>query len=161
MILRSNERCHTPSKPQDIPCNPPEAPLNTGSRLDTALCEQVASRSISLYIYIHIYIYIYIGFPIGTSGKEPPASFGYIRDVGSIPGLGRSSGGGHGNALQYSCLENPMDRGTWQAIVHRVAESWTSLKQLSVCVCVYILYIHIYNIYMFFLIFLHQVLVAL
>ena len=43
--------------------------------------------------------------------------------LGSIPGLGKSPGGGHGNLLQYSCLENPMDRGTWQATVHRVAES--------------------------------------
>ena len=49
-------------------------------------------------------------FPGGTSGKEP-ASAGDVRDAGSVPGLGRSSGGGHGNPLQYSCLENPMDRG--------------------------------------------------
>jgi len=51
--------------------------------------------------------------------------------VGSIPGSGRSPGGGHGNPLQYSCLENPTDRGAWQATVHRVANSWTQLKQLS------------------------------
>ena len=49
----------------------------------------------------------------------------------SIPGSGRFSGGGCGNPLQYSCLENPMDRRTWQATVHRVAKSWTWLKQLS------------------------------
>ena len=49
----------------------------------------------------------------------------------SIPGSGRSSGGGHGNPLQYSCLENPMDRGAWWASVHRVAKSQTQLKQLS------------------------------
>ena len=48
-----------------------------------------------------------------------------------IPGLGRSPGGGHGNLLQYSCLENPMDRGAWQATVHRVAQSWTQLNFLS------------------------------
>ena len=47
------------------------------------------------------------------------------RDAGSIPGLGRSLREGHGNPLQYSCVENPMDRGTWQAIVHRVAENST------------------------------------
>ena len=52
-------------------------------------------------------------------------------DVGLILGQGRSPGGEHGNPLQYSCLENPMDRGAWQAIVHRVAKSWTWLKQLS------------------------------
>ena len=54
--------------------------------------------------------------------KNPPASAGDIRDAGSIPGLGRSPGEGNGNPLQYSCLENPMVRGVWQAIVHRVAE---------------------------------------
>ena len=57
--------------------------------------------------------------------KNPPANAGDIRDAGSIPGLGRSPGGGHGNPLQYSCLENPMDRGAWQALVHRVAKSQT------------------------------------
>ena len=54
--------------------------------------------------------------------KNPPASEGDIRDSGSITGLGRSPGGGCGNPLQYSCLENPMDRGAWQATVHRIAE---------------------------------------
>ena len=48
--------------------------------------------------------------------KNPPANEG---DLGLIPGLGRYPGGGHGNPLQYSCLENPMDRGAWQAVVHR------------------------------------------
>ena len=57
--------------------------------------------------------------------KNLPANAGDIRDAGSIPGLGRSPGGGHNNLLQYSCLENPMDRGTWQATVHRVAKSQT------------------------------------
>ena len=47
--------------------------------------------------------------------KKPPVDAGDVRDVGSIPGLGRSSGGGHSNPLQYSCLENPMDRGAWRA----------------------------------------------
>ena len=54
--------------------------------------------------------------------KNLPANAGGIRDVGSKPGPGRSPGGGHGNPLQYFCLENPMDRGTWWATVHRVAE---------------------------------------
>ena len=48
-----------------------------------------------------------------------------VRDTGLIPGLGRSPGGGHSNPLQYSCLENSMDRGTWWATVHGVAKSWT------------------------------------
>ena len=55
--------------------------------------------------------------------KNPPASAGDIRDLDSIPGLGRSPGGGHSNPLQYSCLENPMNRGAWQATVHRTAKS--------------------------------------
>ena len=57
--------------------------------------------------------------------KNPPANTGDIRDHpgGSIPGSGRSPGGGHGNPLSSSCLENPMDRGVWWATVHRVAES--------------------------------------
>ena len=63
--------------------------------------------------------------------KNPPASAGDVKDVGSIPGLGRSPGGGSGNPLQYSSLENPMDRGAWWAIIHRVAKSQTQLKRLS------------------------------
>ena len=58
--------------------------------------------------------------------KKPPASAGDVRDVSLIPGSGRSPGGGNGNPLQYSCLENPMDRGAWWATAYRVAESWTS-----------------------------------
>ena len=57
--------------------------------------------------------------------KNLPANAGDIKDVGSIPGSGRSPGGGHGNPLQYSGLENPMDRGAWRATVHRVAKSRT------------------------------------
>ena len=63
--------------------------------------------------------------------KNPPANTGDIRDVGLIPGSGRSLDGGHGNPLQYSCLENPMDRGAWWSTVHEVTDSWTQLKQLS------------------------------
>ena len=64
------------------------------------------------------------GFPGGTSGKEP-AYAGDIRDLGLIPGLGRSSGGGHGNTLQYSSLENVTEREAWQATAHRVTKSQT------------------------------------
>ena len=63
--------------------------------------------------------------------KNPPANAGDVRDSGLIPGSGRSPGGGHGNPLQYSCLENPMDRGAWWAAVHGVPKSRTRLKQLS------------------------------
>ena len=57
-------------------------------------------------------------FPCGTLVKNLPANAGDSEDAGSIPGLGRSSGEGNGNPLQYSCLENSRDRGTWRAIVH-------------------------------------------
>ena len=64
--------------------------------------------------------------------KNLPANAGDMRDTGLSRGLGRSPGGGHGNTLQYSWLENSMDRGAWQATVHRViSQSWTQLKQLS------------------------------
>ena len=63
--------------------------------------------------------------------KNPPACAGDVRDVGSIPGSGRFPGGRHGNPLQYSCLENPMDRGAWPATVHGVAQSPTRLKRHS------------------------------
>ena len=70
---------------------------------------------------VYISFIAFWGFPGGTNGKKPPANAGDIRDMGSIPGLGRSPGGGHGNPTQYSCLENTMDRGSWWAIVQRVA----------------------------------------
>ena len=73
-----------------------------------------------------------MGFPGGTHSKEPTCQRRLdIRNMGPIPGLERSLGGGHGNPLQYSCLENALDRGVWQAAVHRFKQSWTQLKQLS------------------------------
>ena len=63
--------------------------------------------------------------------KKPSASAGDIKDSGLIPGLGRSPGGGHGNPLQYSCLENPMDVGAWRAAVHGVAKTQTRLKEFG------------------------------
>ena len=63
--------------------------------------------------------------------KNMSVNAGDIRDIGSIPGLGRSPGGGHGIPPQYSCLENPMDRGAWRATVHRITKSQTWLKRLS------------------------------
>ena len=65
---------------------------------------------------------------MGLEVKNSPANAGDIRDQASIPGLERSPGEGHGNPLQYSCLENPMDREAGWAMVHRIAKSWTQLK---------------------------------
>jgi len=56
--------------------------------------------------------------------KNPPCNAGNLKDAGLIPGWRRSPGEGHGNPLQYSCLQNPTDRGTWRATVHRIAKSW-------------------------------------
>ena len=66
--------------------------------------------------------------------KNLPAYVGDSGDTSSIPGSGRSPGGGNGNPLQYSCLENPVDRGAWWAAIHGVPKSWTQLKRLgAVC----------------------------
>ena len=69
-----------------------------------------------------------MGFPGSSVVKNTPANAGDTGDAGSILGLGRSPGGANGNPLQYSCLENPIDSRTWQAIVRRVAESQTLLS---------------------------------
>ena len=64
-------------------------------------------------------------FPGGSVVKNLPANAGDAKDMGWIPGLERSPGGGHGNPLQYSCHENSMDRGDWQTTLHGVAKNWT------------------------------------
>ena len=66
-----------------------------------------------------------MGFPGGSDGKESACNAG---DLGSTPGLGRSSGEGNGNPLEYSCLKNPMDRGAWRPTAHGVAKSQTRLS---------------------------------
>ena len=84
-------------------------------------CSPWGRKELDTYIYLSIYRYQ--GFPGGTVVKNLPANAGDERDTGLIPGLGRSPGEGRGNPLQYSCLENPMENGAWQATVHRVAKS--------------------------------------
>ena len=74
------------------------------------------------------FAYVFQG---ATSGKESASNAGDIREVGLIPGLGRSPGEGHGNPLQYSCLGNPLDRGPWWATVHRVTKSQIRVKRIS------------------------------
>ena len=75
-------------------------------------------------------------FQMTLAVKNLPANAGDMRDVGLISGLGRSPGEGNDNPLQYSCLENPMNRGFWRATVHRVAKSRTRLKHLA-CLHIY------------------------
>ena len=72
-----------------------------------------------------------MGFPGGARVKNLLVNAGDIRDVGSIPVSGRFPEGGHGNQLQFSCLENLMDRAAWWVMVHRFAKNRTQLKQLS------------------------------
>ena len=83
---------------------------------------------IVFYSFFFFFVFSYWGFP---GGSEVKASAFNAGDLGSIPGLGRSPGEGNGNPLQYSCLENPIDRGAWWAIVHRVAKSWTRLSDFT------------------------------
>ena len=85
-----------------------------------------------LYITTH-----YLFYKASRVAKNLLANAGDIRDMGFIPGSGRSPGEGHGNPLQDSCLENPMDREAWWAIVHSVAQSQTPLKRLSMHACTY------------------------
>ena len=66
-----------------------------------------------LYTHTHTHTHTHSGFPGGSDGKESACN---VRDPGLIPGWGRFPGGGHGNPLQYSCLENPKDRGAWRAV---------------------------------------------
>ena len=82
----------------------------------------------SSFLLLESFHYLSLSLLIGAVVNNPPVNAG---DTGSIPGSGRSPGGGHGNPFQYSCLENPMDRGAWRAIVHGVTKSRMQLKQLS------------------------------
>ena len=89
-------------------------------------------QSVELWNTAKLPFHEYIsGLPWWLRGKESACSTGAAGDMGSIPGPERSSRGGHGSPLQYSCMGDPMDRGAWRAIVHRVTKSRTQLKQLS------------------------------
>ena len=78
--------------------------------------------------FIYLSLSLIVGFPGGSVVKNPPADTGDTGDVGSILGLGRSLGRGNCKPLQYSCMQNPMDREAWQATVHRVTKSQTQLQ---------------------------------
>ena len=99
--------------------------------LGTGENPQVSISIFITYTYVCMYVYLWAS-QLALVVKNPPANPGGVREAVLIPGLGRYPGGGHGNPLQYSCLENnPMDRGAWQATVHRITESQTQLKRLS------------------------------
>ena len=98
-----------------------------------------------IYAYTLIYSYIYThtwASQVELVVKNPPANAGNVRDTGSIPGWGRSPGGEHGNLLQYSCLENPMDREAWQATVQGLTKSETTEAtwHTQAHICTYILF---------------------
>ena len=80
------------------------------------------------FLYLGLAIQQFCASPMVLLVKKQPINAGVVRDVGSIPGSERTPGGGHGNPVQYSCLENPMDRGTWRATVLGVAKSQTQLN---------------------------------
>ena len=79
-------------------------------------------------VYVKFEMPVSYLLPVWLRAKEPACNAGTSGATRSIPGSGRSPGQGHGNPLQYSCLENPMDRGAWQGTVLRVLKSWTQLK---------------------------------
>ena len=86
----------------------------------------LGNRTNIIYTHTHTHTHTHRGFPGGGTGKEPTCQCRReVRDAGSIPGSERYPGGRNANPLQYSCLENPMDKGAWQATVCRVAKSWT------------------------------------
>ena len=78
-----------------------------------------------------LYVYYNGTSQVALVVKNPDVSEGDMRDVGWISGWGRSPGRGHGNPHQYSCLENPMDSGAWQATLHRITQSWTQQSNLA------------------------------
>ena len=81
--------------------------------------------SVFYNILFFVFLYSLMGFPGGSVLKNPPDNAGDAGDSGLIPGSGRFPGGGNGNPLPYSCLENPMYKGAWQAVVHGVTKNWT------------------------------------
>ena len=95
---------------------------NLLSALPLSLCTYIG-----IGIYLHIYTHIY-GLSLWLRGEESTCNAGAPGDTVSIPRLGRSPGGGHGDPLQCSCLENLMDRGAWRATVHEVEKNQTQLK---------------------------------
>ena len=88
-------------------------------------CTFTVDSSVNDFIYLLVSSIELRAYQVALVVKNLPGNAGDIRNTGSIPGSGRSPGEGHGKPLQYSCLQNPMYRGVWQAIVHRVTKSRT------------------------------------
>ena len=91
----------------------------------------ISHNIFKIYWFPLCYWVIFMGLPGGNHGRGPACQSRLdVRNAGSVPGSGRSPGGGNGYTFQYSCLENPIDSGAWWAAVHGVTKSWTRLKQL-------------------------------
>ena len=99
--------------------------------LKSAVCQWLGGKGTRLKRTVYQGFSLLVGFPGVASGKESACQCRRHRRHSFILGLEKSPGGGHGNPLQYSCLENPMDRGAWWATVHEVAKSRTWLKWLG------------------------------
>ena len=117
-VLQSSERPRAMHFPMDEFHKQDRKKPHQDTRDDTHLYNIWKHIKTELLIFRDTYKYN-MGFTGSSAGKESTCNAG---DLGSIPGLGRSPGGGHGNPLQYFCRENPMDRGAWWAVAHRVAE---------------------------------------
>ena len=103
-----------------------------GSRLQACIstCYTACQQGERIYLYMCMSVCVYMGSQVAVVVKNPPAHAGAMR-YGFDPWVRRIPGGGHGNPCQYSCLENPLDRGAWRATVHRVTKSLIQLKWLS------------------------------
>ena len=104
----------------------------TGVRCDFWYWKEGRGRYRIFKMCVCVYLFVYGGFPGGSEVKVSACNAG---DLGSIPGLGRSPGEGNGNPFQYSCLEKPMDRGAWWAIVHgihRVRHDWATSLHFNI-----------------------------
>ena len=124
-------RAHSPEQPGYCPCSRLTPRRRSEAPSDGALGKRHAFVDLMLFFVGPVArrdSTAYPGFPGGAAGKNSPASAGDTRGAGSIPGLGRGPGGGNGSLRKYSCLENPMGRGTWWATVHGVTKSWTQLS---------------------------------
>ena len=140
---QSSTECHSQNKSRLPWPREPACFMGRGSQFPCVLVSAPALKA-DTFIRLSMHLFLCLGRGTHTHThlhthpcitgvlvvKNPPANIGDIRHTGSIPGLGRSSGGGHGDPLQYSCLENPMVRGAWWAIVHKAAKSQTQLNQL-------------------------------
>ena len=130
----------------DLGCQKEKIALTLVGTGESLKCIRTDKRNLSFVYLLHVRMFLWVYLQMESETrvcvhvvylrggkwwlvvKSLPANAGDIRHVGSIRGLGRSSGGGPGNSLQYSWQENPIDRGAWQATAHGVTKSWTRLK---------------------------------